>query len=435
MASTGIALAGSPALPLGKEAAGTSPWRWVASLYFAEGLPATVLLSLSAIVLKQIGTPNARVAVYVSLLLLPGILRPLWSPLLEMFATKRSIILGTEAAIAIGFCAVSVALLADAPASAFALLFAGIAIAAATHDMAADGLFITSLSPETLVRYVGWLCVPFHAARFLGQGLVVVFAGFLETRTSARCAWGVAFLGLAAVVAGLAWHHSRLLPCAARTPARPESAVEIGSHFLEIARSFFRKRDVFWLVALVVSYRVVEGQLARIMPLFLLDPRDQGGLALGTAEIGVFYGAAGVCAFIAGALLGGALASRLGKRRAIVLLCIAYNLPAVLCTLLAVTQPQSSTIVGFAIATEQVALGIGFVGLKLATLSAAEGPYETAHCAFAGALAGLSAAAAGIVSGTLQTTLGYRGFFALAIVAASLPLFAAYQSSKKGVRA
>jgi MFS transporter, PAT family, beta-lactamase induction signal transducer AmpG len=407
-------------------------WRWIATLFFAEGLPATVVASLSVIILKHLQVPNARIAVCASGLMLPWTLRPLWSPLLEVFGTKRSFVVAMEAAIALCLAGIAIGLAAGAGPSLCILLFAIIALCAATHDMAADGLFIRSLPAESQRRYVGWLSVAFNGGKLTAQGLLVVMVGQLAVWRGALFAWQVGFLVLAAITSALAFYHYRVLPDeqGAVRERSHRSLAQVGAATKQVITSFFGNGRIAWLLALIVVYRVAEGQVLRIVPLFLLDSRGEGGLGFSTAQLGALYGGVGGITWAIGAVIGGWTATKLGERRAFVPLCLAFNLPTLVYLFLAGVQP-SLTIVAVAIAVEQIAYGIGSIGLKLAVLSAAKGPYETAHCAFAGALAGIGAVAAGMFSGTSQATFGYFGFFGWALLAAALPLAAAWICSRQ----
>jgi PAT family beta-lactamase induction signal transducer AmpG len=422
-------------VPRAREAASlapTAPWRWIGTLYFAEGLPATVVGTVSAIVLKQLGVPNEQIALSTSAFALPWILRPLWSPLLEVFGTRRSFVLGCEILIAVALAATAAGLGLESRIPLLMALLGIVAIAAATHDMAADGLYLHSMSSEAQARYVGWLSVAFIVAKMTAQGLLVVLVGILEPTRGALVAWQIAFASLATLTAALAFYHAQFLPRDTRT-SRPEApASALTSTFSNVLVTFFRKPGILVLVSLIVLYRLVEGQLTRIVPLFLLDAREQGGLGLTTAELGASYGGFGVAGFMAGALLGSWLSARLGRRRAIFALCLAFNLPVFFYLALAWGRPRSLALVSLAIVLEQVVYGIGFVGLKLVAFALARGPYETAHFALATGLSGVGAVVAGMFSGALQSTLGYPAFFACAALSASLPILAAAVCSRQG---
>jgi PAT family beta-lactamase induction signal transducer AmpG len=407
-----------------------SPGRWVGTLYFAEGLPATVVATVAAVLLKGLQVSNDAIALYTSALTLPWILRPLWSPLLEVFRTKRFFIILTEALVGAGLLGVAISL--PLGHLALCLIFFGVvALSAATHDMAADGFFITTLSIEKQTRYVGWLGVAFTTARFATQGLVVVLAGTLEPHIGFVHSWQVAFVLLSAVAALLAIYHWRFLPQDVPAVAVARGATALAARSVDVVKTFFTKADLAPVLLLVLFYRLCEGQLVRIVLLFLLDPNERGGLGLSTAQLGASYGGAGAIAFMLGALGGGSLASKVGLRRAVIWLCAAFNAPALIYWCLALAHPRSLGLVTGAIICEQFLYGFGSIGLKLLMMQRlAVGPYQTAHFAFAVALSGISASLVGMLSGRLEVSLGYAPFFACVFICALPALTAAYYSRR-----
>jgi MFS transporter, PAT family, beta-lactamase induction signal transducer AmpG len=412
----------APASPARPE---DTPWRWVGTLHFAVGLPATVVATVCAIFLKRLGVPNADVALYTGALLLPWMLKPLWSPLLEAYRTKRFFIIACEAVVAVGLAGVAAGLAVESRITLSLGLLAVIAVAAATHDIAADGLYICALSAETQARYVGWLSVGFYAAKFTAQGLLVVLAGTLESHGGVLFGWQMAFLAFAAMSAALAMYHAHVLP-KGEPEQQPQSLSEVATISAEVVRTFFHRKKLPGLVLLAVLYRLAEGQLVRIAPLFLLDPEAQGGLGLSTAELGTMYGGLGVAASIGGAILGSRIAARHGLRDTVIWLCAAFNLPAFVYFVLAWQQPRSIVVVALAIIAEQLVYGIGSIGLKLVLFESVEGGrYQGAHFAFAAALAAVCATAAGMFSGAVEARLGYMGFFAWTLVTSIPALIAA----------
>lgn len=410
----------------------SSPWRWLGTLFFAEGLPATAVLTLSAILFKRLQMPNEQIAFFVSALLLPWIARPLWSPLIEIMKTKRFFVIATELTIAASFLILAVGLSGRYPVYGSLVLLAVVAVAAATHDMAADGLYIAVVPPALQARSVGWLGVAFNAAKLTAQGLVVILAGFLEPRVGVIAAWRVVFLILGGLMAVLAWHHAVALP--KTEPPRGTSPVGAGAATSsEVVASFFGKAHLVILILLVVTYRFSEGQLGRIAPLFILDPPERGGLGLSTVELGAFYGAFGAGAFMLGAVAGGRMTDRHGLRRILLPLTCVAAAPTALYLGLAFYAPRSLMIVGAALIAEQLAYGVASVGLKLVMMQGlAAGPFPSAHFAFAAGLVSLGMTAGGMISGVIQAHLGYRGFFIWAL-AAALPAVAAAVVARRRV--
>jgi PAT family beta-lactamase induction signal transducer AmpG len=400
-----------------------SAGRWVGTLFFAEGVPATVVGVVSSVVLKRAGLANDDIALYTGALVLPWILRPLWSPLLELLQDNRTFVVTTEALMAAALAGLAAALGAGSSAGVVLALFAFIAVTAASHDMAADGLYIASLSPQAQARYVGWMGVAYNAGKLAVQGLLVIAAGALEMRLGVAPGWRVVFLALSAVLAVLAVVHVRWLPAA---PRAERAAPALGATSRAVVRTFFQKKNLGWALALLVLYRLAEGQFVRIAPLLLLDPAERGGVGLGTAEFGLLFGVFGAAAYMSGAVVGGFWVERRGLARALPGLCAAFNLPGAVYLLLAWAQPRSLAVVTLAVVAEQLAGGIGSVGLKLVTMrSLAAGPFHTSHYALASGLAALSATLAGMSSGFVQSWLGYSGFFVWTILAALPALVAA----------
>jgi PAT family beta-lactamase induction signal transducer AmpG len=343
---------------------------------------------------------------------------------LEAFKTKRFFVVATELAIAFGLAAISATLGARTLAPCL-LLLASVAIAAATHDMAADGLYIGALDEEGRARYVGWISVAFNVAKFVVQGVLVVGVGVLESRGGVLTAWRSAFLVLAAIAAALALYHARVLP--RDEPETQASPTDTRSTWTRVVSSFLERPKIGWLVLLIVFYRFAEGQTVRIVPLFLLDPPARGGIGLSTSEIGIFYGALGAVAYMCGSLAGGAISSRFGLARALVPLSILFNAPAAIYGLFAWTRPESRGLVAAAVVADQISYGIGFIGLKLVMMeSLATGRHRTAHFAFATSLSGFAATLAGMLSGSIQAFVGYRAFFVWALVAAVPGIAASY---------
>jgi len=407
----------------------TRPWRWVGTLFFAEGLAPTVVTTIAVLVLNRLGVSNSDVAFYTSAFTLPWVLRPLFSPLLEMVRANRALVVGSQGAMALAFAAMSAGLLVQSRTAVYLILFAAIAVSAAVHDTVADGIYICHLSPAAQARYVGWLGVAFNVAKFTTQGALVILAGALEGRGGALFGWQVSFAILALLTAGLALYHARYLP---PEESPPPSVTSDRVTLRDVLSSFFAKPDVGWLLVLVGLYRLGEGQLVRIVPLFLLDAPAHAGAGLSTAQIGSLYGGGGAAAFVAGALVGGWVAGRLGLRRALFLLCASFNAPSVIYLLLSWTQARALAPVAGGIVLEQFAYGFGSIGLKLIMMQAiAPGRYQTAHFSFAAGLAGLSATIGGMISGRIADALGYSGFFAYAALIAVPTLWVAYVWSRR----
>jgi len=389
----------------------THPAAWVPSLYFAEGVPFFAVSLIAGIVYKRMGLANDVIALYTSWLLLPWSLKPLWSPLLEMFKTKKFFVVLLEFVGGLSLALIALCL----PLAGFfrytLALFAVVAVSLTTHDIAADGLYIASLQPKEQAAYAGWQGGFYNVARFFSQGALVILAGFLESRTDVPHAWMAIFAGMGAILALLSLYHARVLPKGG-AERHSESLRQMAGTFRDVVVSFLKKPNILLLLVFILLYRAGEGQVVRIGPLFLVDKRAAGGLGLSTDQFGTIYGTFGTVAFILGSVLGGYFVSRLGLRRALLPLICVMNFPNLAYVYLSAALPTNPLLVTSALSAEMFGYGFGFVGVILLMMQEiAPGKYQTAHYAFANSLMNLGLMIPGTVSGKIQMALGYRNFF------------------------
>lgn len=385
---------------------GGHPARWVPTLYFAEGVPFFAISLIAGIFYKRMGLGNDTIALYTSWLLLPWSLKPLWSPALEMYKTKKFFVVLLEFAGGLSLALIALALPLSNYFRYTIALFAVVAFCSSTHDIAADGLYIASLTPKEQAAYAGWQGGFYNVARFVAQGGLVILAGLLEARLDVPHAWMAIFGALGLVLLVLGIYHARVLPNS--LPAQNATAAT----FLDVVMTFLKKPRIFLLLTFILLYRAAEGQVVRIGPLFLVDHRSAGGLGLTTDQFGTIYGTFGTAAFIAGSVLGGYFTSWLGLRRALLPLICIMNLPNLAYVYLSTALPASSWLVAASLSLEMFGYGFGFVGVILLMMQEiAPGKYQTAHYAFANSLMNLGLMIPGTVSGKLQMALGYRMFF------------------------
>ncbi len=600
-----------------------NPWAWVPTLYFAEGIPYVLVMTASVIFYKRMGVSNAKIALYTSWLYLPWVIKPLWSPFVDLYKTKRSWILGAQLLVGAGLGGVAL----TAPLPGFfqwtLLFFWLLAFSSATHDIAADGFYMLALSQHDQAFFVGIRSTFYRFAMIAGQGLLVMLAGFLETHTglppvdvtlTARPGTGapagldpknlhtipaqkgalrilafpkslsfpagaadpaetdalpararswnmrkgfvraggeengkassatpagnswwersvslplgkflrkyfgpekkdaalkakgnLAVLGFSlnrppekrktvavtvtrsggprgiALVEGerftfspenrsfpalavfqadpkirkpievtftaragnipLAWsitfflaaglfllfylYHRFVLPRPpgdGPAPRRPGAGIleEFGRTFV----LFFKKKDIFSILAFLLLYRLGEAQLAKLASPFLLDPRGAGGLGLSTAAVGFAYGTVGVLALIAGGVLGGIAASRKGLKFWLWWMAVAINLPDAVYIYLSYAQPDNAVVIYTCIAVEQFGYGFGFTAYMLFMIYASRGPYRTAHFALTTGFMALGMMLPGMISGWIQENIGYQHFF-IWVMIATVPAFLA----------
>ena len=408
-----------------------SPLRWVPSLYFAMGLPFVVLNMVSAVLFKDLGISDAQIAFWTSLIMWPWTIKFLWSPFLEIFRTKKFFVVTTQllSGILFGLAALSLHL-----PSFFAVtiaVFAVVAFSGATHDIAADGVYMSELTTQDQAKYIGWQGAFYNLAKLVATGGLVWLAGWLYEGFSADGAssydasvgsWTVVLLLLCVTLVALGLYHLRALPSGG-SASEGRSLRDGLSGLKEVIAAFFTKRHIWYYIAFIILYRLGEGFVMKVVPLFLKADTASGGLGLTNQQIGLYYGTFGAGAFLLGSLLAGYYIARRGLRRTLFTLCCIFNLPFGVYALLAWFQPSSMWLVGGGIVVEYFGYGFGFVGLTLFMMQqVAPGRHQMAHYAFASGIMNLSVMLTGAVSGYLSDALGY-GMFFLAVMLATVPAF------------
>ncbi|MCA9239922.1 MAG: MFS transporter [Planctomycetales bacterium] len=416
--------AGEPSEPSESHAARLDhrAWAWVPSLYFAEGLPYMMVMTVSVIMYKSLGLENDVIVFSTSWLYLPWVIKPLWSPLVDVLGSQRTWVLVTQALMALAFVAIAAQLRS---ASFFTLTlasFALLAICSATHDIAADGFYMAGLEKRTQAWFVGIRSTFYRLSMIAAQGGLVMLAGALEGDLGPSQAWQWTMATLGVLFGGVCLYHCFVLP---RPASRSESARAGNDLFDEMVlavTTFFEKPGIVAIVAYLLLYRFAESQLVKIAAPFLMDPPTAGGLGLSTARVGQLYGVVGVSLLLAGGVLGGVLGAKFGVRRCLLPMALAINLPNVVYVLLAVAKPTSVWPVAAAIAVEQFGYGLGFAGYLLIMLYVSRGEHQTAHYALCTGLMALGMMLPGMFSGDLQLWLGYQWFFVW-VLAATIPSF------------
>jgi PAT family beta-lactamase induction signal transducer AmpG len=401
-----------------------SPWLWIPSLYMAEGLPYVLVMTVSVIMYKGFGVSNTDIALYTSWLYLPWVVKPFWSPVVDLLGTRRRWIWVMQLLIGGGLA--GVAFSAPVPhAFQWTLAFFWLmAFQSATHDIAADGFYMLAATEREQALFVGVRTMFYRIAMITGQGLIVVLAGTLETRFGdVHRAWSLTMGVMAAafVVFGL-WHLWVLPRPDADRPGNVRRVPDFTREFLATFASFFRKPKIAVLLGFLLLYRFGEAQLAKMVAPFLLDGREQGGLALSTAQVGWLYGTVGIIALTLGGVLGGWAASRHGLKAWLWPMILAIQLPDAVFIYLAHAQPANLWIVQTCVAIEQFGYGFGFTAYVLYMIYIARGPHQTAHYAICTGFMALGMMLPGMWSGWLQDHVGYPAFFTWVLVA-TVPSF------------
>jgi PAT family beta-lactamase induction signal transducer AmpG len=400
---------------------GKSPWLWVPSVYFNQAVPYAVVMTLAGVMYKDLGLSNAEITHYTSMLYLPWVIKPLWSPLVDMFGTKRrwTVLLQLVVALALG------ALAGALHTPNFVLLSLAamwvMAISSATHDIAADGFYMLGLRQKDQAAFVGVRSTFYRLANVVVQGPLVVLVGLLtRSMGDVRQAWSVSFLVLAALFGVLVGWHQLVLP----RPAT-DHAVRSGNPvkgFVDTFVSFFKKRDIWLILAFILTFRLGEAQILKLVAPFLKDPVAAGGLGLSNEQYGAAYGTVGIIALTIGGLFGGWLISRRGLKRCLWLMVFGVHLPDLVFVFLSSVQPQNFTVIAASLAVEQFGYGFGFTAMMLYMIMVSEGEHKTAHYALCTGLMALGMMAPGYFSGDIQQVLGYRNFFIWACLS-TIPAF------------
>ncbi len=400
-----------------------NPVSWIPTVYFAMGLPFVVLNMVTVLMFKGLGISDARIAFWTSIVMLPWTIKPLWSPFLEMFKTKKYFVILTQITSGVMFGLVAFSLhLPDFFCYSIALL-AVIAFSGATHDIAADGVYMTELSKEDQARYIGWQGAFYNLAKIVATGGLVYLAGFLISEVAQVNAWMIIMGSCGVVMLLLGMYHVRMLPPGGRANGQAPDFSNSMHELWRVIQNFFQKKYIGWYILFIILYRFAEGYVMKIVPLFLKAPLEQGGLGLTEQQIGLYYGTFGAAAFVLGSFLAGYYIARRGLYKTLFTLCCIFNLPFIVYPLLAIYQPADVLLIGSAIVFEYFGYGFGFVGLTLFMMQQiAPGKHQMAHYAFATGIMNLGVMIPGMMSGYLSDWLGYKDFF-LYVLIATVPAF------------
>lgn len=405
------------------------PWAWIPTLYFAEGIPYFIVNNISVIMFNNMGMSAGNMALSTSLLYLPWVIKPLWSPFVDLVRTKRWWIVTMQIIMTAAFALLALTLphpsaevisQGNTPVSIFILtlmIFYVTAFASATHDIAADGFYMIALNSKEASFFVGIRSTFYRLSSIFGQGVLVVIAGVLESRLSnVPRAWSITLIISAVIFAVITLWHTFSLPRPSEDASRKIDASSIFREFGRTFATFFQKKGVLVAMLFMLLYRLPEAFLVKMMNPFLLNDQSVGGLGLSTEAVGLVYGTAGVAALTLGGILGGLYASRKGLKKSMWIMAAALTLPCLSFVFLSLFQPSNIWLIASCVVLDQFGYGFGFTAYMLYLIYFSEGEFKTAHYSLCTAFMALSMMIPGMLAGYMQEWLGYTGFFIIVML-------------------
>ena len=416
-----------------------NPWFWIPTLYFAEGIPYFLVNNISVMMFTKMGVPNGQMALFTSLLYLPWTIKPFWSPFVDIIKTKRWWFIAMQILMTAAFVLLTITiphpspeLIASGhtPISLFTvmlILFIIVAFASATHDIAADGFYMLALTSHEQAAFVGIRSTFYRLSSIFGQGVLLVVAGVLETKTGdIPLAWQLTLLFTSIIFAlSTLWHIFFTPKPASDRSSLGEDAKSVGAILREFGRTFvtyFKKPGIWLAMIFMLVFRLPEAFLIKMINPFLVASNEVGGLGLATEQVGIVYGTIGILFLTIGGILGGWFASKVGLKKSMWWMAACMTLPCLTFVYLSMALPTSLVAISIALAIEQFGYGFGFTAYMLFMIYFSEGEFKTAHYAICTAFMALSMMIPGMFAGYIQEALGYVGFFWMVIACCAATL-------------
>lgn len=434
-----------------------NPWAWIPTLYFAEGIPYFIVNNISVLMLTKMGVPNGQMAMFTSLLYLPWMIKPFWSPFVDIIKTKRWWIVAMQALMAVAFILLTLTIphpsaetiaAGETHISVFTItliLFIITAFASATHDIAADGFYMLALSTKDQAAFVGIRSTFYRLSSIFGQGVLVYIAGYIESNGLPRfgieagnipMSWVLTMAVTAVIFTLVTLYHTFILPKPDNDKSNiaegeKASASSIFKGFGSSFSTFFTKKGLWLAIAFMLLFRLPEAFLIKMCTPFLVAAPDQGGLGLSTENVGIVYGTIGVFFLTIGGIIGGVFASKVGLKKSLWIMAACMTLPCLTFCYLSEVQPTNLWYISTAVAIEQFGYGFGFTAYMLYMMYFSEGKFTTSHYAICTAFMAMSMMLPGMVAGYLQEALGYANFFWMVIACCAATLVVTFFVDKK----
>ena len=389
-----------------------SPWSWVPTLYFAQGLPYIAVMTISVIMYKRLGISNTDIALYTGWLYLPWVIKPFWSPIVDIFSTKRCWVIAMQWLVAVAFAGIAFLLPTTFFFSLTLAVFWLVAFISATHDIAADGYYMLALTPHEQSFYVGIRSTAYRIASVAGQGALVIIAGYIEEHTGdIPFAWSMVFFILSALFLAFALYHCWALPKVEKTADKDTDVRSVLREFSHVFVAFFKKKQVGVAILFMLLYRLPEAQLVKLINPFLLDSVSAGGLGLSTSEVGIVYGTVGIIGLTLGGIVGGIVAARQGLNFWLRPMAWSMSLTCLTFLYLSYADAPGLFTINACVFIEQFGYGFGFTAYMLYLIYFSEGKFATAHYSICTGFMALGMMIPGMAAGWIQETIGYQNFF------------------------
>lgn len=387
------------------------PWYWIPILNFASGLPYAIIISVSVIMYKNLGISNEDIGIYTSLLYLPWVIKPLWSPFIDLYSTKRKWFLAMQLVISIAFLIVGLSI----PMNHFFVISLAVfwvaAFASASNDVASDGFYMLALEKDQQSFFLGIRSTFYRLSMLTGNGLIVIIGGYLEQEYGDKQkAWSYTMIIVGLLMTIITIYNYFATPRTEKAIVKNSVEAEKAS-FSSVFSSFFQKKQIGIALAFILLFRLGESQLLKMLTPFLIDDISVGGMGLTTQDVGIIYGTFGVISLTVGGIIGGIVISRDGLGKWMLPMILAMHLPIIGFILLSHFHPTSVYYIYATVIAEQFGYGFGFAAFMMYLIYVADGESKTSHYSIATGFMALGMMLPGMLSGFIQEYLGYGNFF------------------------